>query len=576
MKVDRFLMMIRKPLCLLIIAVVVFCYGFDSSAAETYFYEYFGVDPSEIRNFPDAYDYEMKTYATVHNLPSDFNNSLGYSRTSLKNDFGFGIVQYWNNFSSGNVSVDMTNFYTSITSTSGSGGVQNGMVERLQFSSNYFAVVDRYYVSDAPFKIYQNMFYTRTSDSAFWYQGPQQVFDINTPDSKGYYKFDWVYNYTGAFRLNLYMTDMPLYKSTTSGNSGFSSYDDFSFMADNVNYNIWFGDGLIVDPRPPAVVPTQSERYLNTSINANLSGSFPDALYCEYTFGFNNYMHLNKNQYKFNVEYDLNIGTNSSGVLSFEKSEIYNLADVLGTYDWFMRPIDLDSFSGANGFSDPMDFLEFLHAQITGTGSEYYDPGDWSYSGSNFDPIYGLTSDYSRATNKPLINGKLVGANKLTTANITIRCYLSTNNGIDDYNSGVYMYNYDFLDGSGQVLQNDSIVNLNPPDGGSLNITPYSGNNNNSSGGWLNQVFSPQFIIENMVGKDGGLYPYTMSYEDFGNLRDVFEYINTQYAEIGEPNNFIEVLRTAYSFIPQQLWHVIFVGVGCITAFATIRFVRNK
>lgn len=608
-----------KILCTLILCFsLVFCSNFVSFADtdnSTSLITAFNLPEDYSSSYPYMSSNILKGYAQSNGLPydlqTDYTNGLFYYINDIQSRNAFsGLKTFITYYTDAQTTIDLSNLPLAVLSSVG--GSNYAIYFRFS-GSGKIAIVNNYFVSDAAFTIYAynspNNDYSINSSDTFRFR----TINVDTSDANGLYKITFynsnVNEYYYFRSCPILFTNLPCYLSSTSGDSGFTAssdldISDFTFLADNVNYNYLLYNNIVVDPQVP-VGPDNpfwedSKHFLNFKVSSiygwDTAGT--DTVTHNMMFNWNSDMVLNPDFYVLNLVYRIDYKDTS---MLNEKSYYYTSPDF--TYRKNLEYLAYNTNSGrlVNKYAMELPFSTFydennnsfsndLKASITRMTGTYSPTISSIIDTSNYelDYFWGIVTKQNIANNKKLRGLKNLNVPDVPT-NVEvfkITCVLSVGrvanpspgdvplggNVETDYMSGYNVSQFDFLSGNSSVLQDDNTQNLYPSDDENLpsviepdEVIPsgnnYSGSVNAHGGNATVNIYNdPMSMWSPNVIKS---------------IKDTFDFIESQLSEYKD-NNFMGFMVESYKIIPKPFWDMIILAGGVITGFAVIRFIRNK
>lgn len=601
-KVHYWIRQLRRPLCMIMVFVIVFCYGFVSNA-EVVIGEEIGI--KEMFNI--ASDTTSITPLTMNNIQSNYSAKLndwskvnGAGRNFIGNNGNATVINNYisndkslvNNISLGGVEYNLSDFYKIILCpTSG----YNAFMYVGGGSGN-IALVNGYLVSDAPF------YYIMIQDRGYWYIRENNVNDhgsITSVSSNGYYVFD-LYSKFNSYSNYTVLSDINIYFSTSDGSSGYTNFSidstDFNFDSDNYNFNFLKTEGKIKGSADPEPIPDSNGivEYAKSRMNFGMSS--------QYLGGkrLNNSIHrlrinypqvMRNNPELFTVKgsYTAAMTIEGEGTYQYEynRSLIVTGPRAVGM-SYIDAPIDFTGFVRTDGSGRTLwqDYLYAVHV-VTGVSEQQIEAnGLWE----NYIKVIGDVVSLISGNENPL--GYLVPEMVNTVKQLEIRgdIWIGVNGNDETYDSGHNITKHDFITGDYDILSSENTINQYPAEGqdpyqlpavgnDSGNQLPtYGGNGNNyaygGQGGTV--IVNPEQV------------PYTMDMGEYGSMADLFNAIrdSLQYGS-GDSNvvtagndkvnnNFMYLIEGVYGMLPPNIWHLITISISIISGVAVVKFVRNK
>lgn len=344
----------KRPLCFMIVMVVVFSYTLNTFAATTVsdYIDWFTFSgfSQDVQSYPCLSTQNITIYAQQDNIDmsvvtggfwrsvsgvypanqSTFNSGVKYNGRTVPSKLNIDGVIY-----------DITNCYWFITGTESAYMNLNIIVGEGQI-----ALVDNYIVSEKPFFYTTNL---KTDNATSWsFNGVPDIIYVSSKQTNGYY----CSNYSGNLRYT--GTNMSCYASSSNGSTGFTNFSvsstDFSFENDNYDFNfLKTGFGIIAGSDP---VPEDEDNsvlgqyYTYAQVNGNFGPSSNTSLSVHASFSMNEYMRTHPEEYKVNIDYVV-IPFIVQGNHYFQCHHEYSLGSLIG-YGHYQVP--------DGSFSDTVDF----------------------------------------------------------------------------------------------------------------------------------------------------------------------------------------------------------------------------
>lgn len=390
---------------------------------------------------------------------------------------------------------------------------------------------------------------------------------VNTQDeTSGLYKYT-------PFAHDSYvtLTNMPIYLASSDGYSGFSSQSqaDFSFDADNYDFNNLVAGDLIIVPTTPEIDdPDAVQPYASTGLNYIFGTVEPKfgtpsdiGIFATYDFKLNTYMLTHPEEYTFVMNHKFVFNTNYGDKTFFYNREL-TIADILYHNDQeFNIMLDYGSFVS----NDNLNMKEFLLGFYTfngNTSSSYTDGSVISYGAGNA----GQTRTFG---------GFTAGVREQYNDHVSVckfyyECYFVWH-GEPETTSGKLKGWKDLLSNNNRTTQNDIGTNYYPPsesDQANYPETMQGGNITNNGG-----VFNDGDVI--IYDNDGLWTPYTLDQVSYANVKDMFDDIR-EFIDSTSENSFWGVISGTFSYIPAKIWQYITISVAVICGFAVVRYVLRR
>ena len=539
----------------------------------------------------------LKGYAQSNSLPYDvqetFLSGLFYETNDIQRNNYFSSLKAFNVFyTQAQTTIDISSLPYAVLSSVG--GYNYAIY--LRFSGEgKISIVNNYFVSDSPFIIYaynspSNSFSIVTEDNLFRFR----TFEVNTPDDNGLYKITTLSNNQFYTNSPIVFTNIPIYLSSSSGNSGFTASSDtdisnFTFLADNINYNYLLYNDIVSDPQEPEVPPTnnmweESKNYLNFRMTSYFMwDNSTKKFYHNMSFNWNENMLLNPDYYYLNCYYYITYkDTSMPSVVTYQYSPIvsnlldiaYNRHENIGIVpSKYALGLFPDEFYDTSENSWLSAYLGTIH-RVVGTNTNLININDyWDRGASEIDEF----GDYLFSGGRKL--SYVVPVVGDTIEEFKIHCIINVGRSADpigasgqqDYISGSYSATHDCLTAKTTVTSKDNENNLYPPEEGQLPSVIEK--DNSGSSGTTN-------IGTNAQGGNATVNIYNdpmsmWSPEVIKSVKDTFDFIQNQLSEY-QDNNFMGFMVESYKIIPKAFWDMIILAGGVITGFAVIRFIRNK
>lgn len=553
----------------------------------------------------------LSGYAQANNLPYDFNASnisTLFNSTSLQANNGFmSLANPKNFYSAPDQTIDISSLPIIVQGRSGnSSNNTKAIVWRRVSGDGKLAIVDNYLVSNSSFTLYT--IGNRLDKAETTYNNFCVSTVVDTADSNGLYKITlnnvFINGYENSSDFRLVFTDLPCYLSTTSGDSGFLGINDFTFLADNINYNYLLLDDIVNDPQAPDVPSDpwwdDAKHFLNFKVSSiyGWDTSGVDTVTHNMYFNWNSDMVMNPDYYVLNLVYRIDYKDSS---MQNEKSYYYTSSDFIYKKNLEYLAYNTNSGRLINKYAMELPFSSFydennnsfsndLKASITRMTGTYFPSISSIIDTSNYelDAFWGIVTKQNIASNKKLRGLKNLDVSDVPT-NVEvfkITSILSVGRVVNpdpgdvplggnidtDYMSGYNVSQFNFLTGNTSVLQDDNKENLYPSEDEDLpsviepdEVIP-SGDNYSGS----NNAYGGNATVNISTDPMGAWSP-----EVIKSIKDTFDFIQSQLSEYKD-NNFLGFMIESYKIIPDPFWDMVILAGGVITGFAVIRFIRNK
>ena len=562
----------------------------------------FDMPEEYITNYPYMNREVLQGYAQSNGLAYDFQMDYLSGLFDRVNDIqlrnGFSSLKAYTTFyTSAGTTIDVSGLPLCVTSSVNG----NNWACYLRFSgSGNIAIVNNYFVSTESFTIYayqsNNGDYSINSSQLFRFK----VFDINTPDANGLYKVTFLGNNENDYyyfrNTQLIFSNLPIYLSSISGNSGFtasstSDISDFTFLSDNINYNYLLYDEIISDPQAPEIPPSndmweESKNYLNFRMTSyfmwdNSSKMF----YHNMNFNWNENMMLNPDYYYLNCYYYITYKDSSMpSVVTYQYSPIVrNLLDIAysrhqnigvvpSKYTLGLFP---DEFYDTSENSWLSAYLGTIH-RVVGTNTNLININDyWDRQATSIDEFGDYVFSGGRKLSYVL---PIVGD---TIEEFKIHCIVNVGRSADplgvsgqqDFISGSYSATHDCLTAKTTVTSKDNENNLYPPEEGqapSVIDSDNSGSSGNTTIGNNAQGGNANVTVNTADNPFKNWSP-----EAVESLKETWDTIKEEL-DAHKNNSFMALMVESYKIIPDQLWQVIILCGSVISIFAVVRFIRNR
>ena len=585
MKVCDFIYTFRHCLAFLTILCFILFYGIASYAwsSVTLYYTAFG-NPTTFDVYystsgsvaPLIYSNMKNAYTGSDIIPNNFANTAS----------GASFAQTWSNVQANipvystltaqNTSYENLNFDLSTAkhvfydfTYYGDPTNNTGVFYIYQDTQGDIAFVNDYLVSTVPFYIFQAE--NGQPYGNIWYQ--------DVASSRGFYECaitDFMYLTSYAF-MN---TDIPIYLSSTSGGTGFTSLSDFSFSGNNINFNTSITDGSMVDPNAPEPEVESDAKYNLTFRDATYyTGSGLNRFWHNNNFTFTEYQINNPTYYRlrfsYRVDFSNNLGLDSqyfyTPTSDIQLAYFLGQSNRLGTGSRIGVPLSSDWFVNSNGQTLTNAIISTINT-VTGENVNYINPnglfeniiewvtGDHNYfwgsdSGSN---LQSVTPRYDGVITKFKIYGEVSLYNEVNS----------------NYESGSYIDSHDFLTGQGKVESTDNTI---PPYEESP-VPVYTQLPTDGSGGVSTGSGSAVAIIEkgaNQITVYGGSNQggFMMPSQDWSAFGGLLQEMKTGLTTVSTDNGVMSamqvvqnvtsgVLPTSGNATTNKLWILIYAGVA--------------
>lgn len=566
-KKHYWLRQIRRPLCLALIVLIVFCHGFISNAettTETVNERY----NNEETNLPVwGYDTMKTVWSQNGGDISKLTYGGGYyggSRVNLNtqifNNDNSKAVLTWN---INGVDIDFSNKYISMAQDS----TTNTLIYQLYFVGNgRFALVNDYYVSDEPFIIYT--FNSYLNNGVIEYRNWIGAINASVISGTSLYGYQ-IRNYNG---YGLQFTDLNVYMSTSDGSSGFTSLNDFSFDGDNYNFNYLKTQDYIISPADPEPEPEQltiGQHYTYAGIDAYFTDGSASSVILNYNISPNEYMRLHPYEYDVNFRFYAVIVTNDTEHPNIRLTYSYNTMQgaemaINNNRNYTRIQLSFDQLESNEGYN-LADALKSWWGGVTGASENYYNENGSviSFGGQSM-------NDASRSFGGYRLNPNL----KIEDIYFGCRIYIQCNAVEPKQDSGVYEFGQYLISGERKQQLNTISQNMNPPeiydpqypaqltDGNGntiVNGTPVNTYLYNNLQAMVEHLFNIDASDINNIG---------------GNMHNMYQGLVTELSNTSQ-SGFWGVLKQTYTFIPDEIWDWIKIVVGFLLGGTVVGWAYN-
>lgn len=557
----------------------------------------FDIDSNYASTYPYFSTSYLSSYALSNALPNDFtgvNQSIFQASAYQISGYFTDLANPTDYYTSSSASIDISGLPLVLCGRRGSGSNANSLVWHRIESGSFVAIVDNWLCSTEPFSVYSIYNRNGINDAS-----PLNQFciktDVDTAGTNNYYWYNlstfFINGIVNASDFALMFTDFPIYMSTTSGDSGFSVYTDFTFLADNINYNYLLLDNIVDDPQAPEPIDNNwdiAKNYLNFRVSSYFVwDSFTKKFYHNMTFNWNEYMMNNLNYYNLNCYYYITYKDSTMpAVISYQHEPIINPFTTLayannhnaGTLpSQYTLGLFPDSFVDSNDNTWLSTYLSTIH-RVVGTNETYININDfWDGSGNPITQFAGYVFDGAKRLSYvvPVVGDSI--------DEFKIHCMVTVGRSADslgisgqqDYISGVYSVTHDCLTGKTTIESTQNQENLYPPEEGQEPsvITDSDGQNGTTiSGGAHANAYGGNSNVTINAAEN----PFkSWSPEAVESLKETWDTIKEEL-DAHKNNSFMALMVESYKIIPDELWQVIILCGSVISIFAVVRFIRNK
>lgn len=569
-KKHYWLRQIRRPLCLALIVLIVFCHGFVVSADDLTFREYFQVS-SDTQEVPALYSNNMsviytaegkdfsKIFSNVNNIFAHRGDSTAWFNAGMVNNSNFKLFTTINY---NGVTVDYSNSYTVITGYYSS--PNQGEVHRFN-GNGKFCYIDGWVVSDSPFIYTIGVWYNGNYN---FYISSQNV-SVSSAQGNGLYCYNLSQNYT-------VFTDMNVYLSSSDGGSGFTTFTlestDFDFDAENYNFNYVKTGDLIISPADPLPMPEGSnigQHYTYAGIDAYFTDGNASSVILNYNISPNEYMRLHPYEYDVNFRFYAVIVTNDTEHPNIRLTYSYNTMQgaemaINNNRNYTRIQLSFDQLESNEGYN-LADALKSWWGGVTGASENYYNENGSviSFGGQSM-------NDASRSFGGYRLNPNL----KIEDIYFGCRIYIQCNAVEPKQDSGVYEFGQYLISGERKQQLNTISQNMNPPeiydpqypaqitDGNGntiVNGTPVNTYLYNNLQAMVEHLFNIDASDINNIG---------------GNMHNMYQGLVTELSNTSQ-SGFWGVLKQTYTFIPDEIWNWIKIVVGFLLGGTVVGWAYN-
>lgn len=596
-KKHYWLRQIRRPLCLALIVLIVFCHGLIVEAA---------IADTQKDSISNIYNVDEFTTPLLWQTMRENYISKGNDVTKLNNYNGSGGLNYpasnsslfsggqiysgvldtiknntpsvniVNNFKYNEIEYDLSNCYTILYIGGNSGLVYPYAYTRIKSLNNdKIVIVDGKITSKSPFiKVSLS---GQNSDN----DNNPYIENVNNIDSNGLYSTNlndiWVRTNYEMLAFN----DLDIYFSSMDGSSGFTLNNfDFDNIDNYFNFNYYKTEGIIVNE-------TEKEEILDLSIGqhytyANVSGSFAPSsntsLGTHLSINANEYMRTHPEEYKVNLDYYV-IPFITDGNHYFQCHHEYSLSSLIGGGHYQVPD---------GSFSDSVDFNHLIWRTEQTTLSQHiiesyrskYPSSSNNMSVSDvFRNIFNW--DVTSSSSGKEINGVILGnwtmnpllSNWFASMQAGLTVTITWIGGDPEFTSGEITFTYKTGEGT-KITKNTISNNLNPPevydpqypaqitDGNGntiVNGTPVNTYLYNNLQATIEHLFNIDASDINNIG---------------GNMHNMYQGLVTELSNTSQ-SGFWGVLKQTYTFIPDEIWDWIKIVVGFLLGGTVVGWAYN-
>lgn len=585
----------------------------------------FGASETPMLNMIDS----AESFVSIHgNNVNDFNNipTLGLTRSNENTWAGYfddikdlENFDIYNSVTANNVDYDLTNntYHVIFAYNNGSFTFAQCYYFWTENRQNVYFVgggQGNYICSDDELHcFYQEIVpSSQTVSNAYSY-------DYYIQENQGIYFMPFVAISASSGTTPIGLTDLSVYCSTQSGNSGFTNSGlsggtsdfDFASVSDYYDFNMPKTSGDFIDPNAPEPQPeeTLARYYMNFADSTSYTGNSYSAVYHNHSLNLNQYTLQFPQQFEMGFDYIVYFHANYFGGTRVYRYTYPNKIQIayllgqckrLGSGTKLSVPLDFDNFictaDGATLSNDlkliyhntyntilnkvsPDDILDKDSFGAIYDRLDQHNNGGGSFGGSstsgtrsfggfalgNFPTIQAGIDSIKTDIRSNIVQFKIVGYTTLYDKNDS------------NYHSYSYHDFHDFLTGEeGALDTNNTISPYERPEG--LNEAQIV----ESSGGGVSSIGDNNVTITVQGAAGGGgaelvkvWTPFTLSEVSYANTHGMFQDI-LEFMDASSENGFLPVVKQVFSFLPETIWTYLTISIAVICGFAVIRFVLRR
>lgn len=617
MKIRKIKNRVLSTFCLVLIFVAVFPFGIFAATMErngtfsdgTNWVEFFGASETPMLNMLDS----AETFVSSHgNNVEDLNNigSMGLTRANEETWAGifdnvkdFEDFQIYNTLTVQNVDYDLTDStYHVIFGNDGNSNVAYCYYFWTENHHPVYFVGGRQgnaIVSDDELHCYMCEFSTQSQ-----YYTNAYAEDYYISENQGVYYMPFSAISAGSGSTPILLTDLSIFWSTQSGNSGFTSSGfsggtadfDFANVSSYYDFNLPKTSGDFTDPNAPEPEPEQTlaRYYLNFADTTSYTGNSFNAVYHNHSLNLNEYTMQFPQQFELGFDYIVYLDTPYFGGTRVYRYAPENKVQIayllgqckrLGTGTKLSVPLNFDNFiCTADGNTLSFDLRSIYHNQFSTVMSaiqvdDLLDSSAISYGGQSLGTGSRSFGGFQIGNFTSISDGidKIKTAIASSFRQFKIVGYVSLYDKSDsNYHSYSYHDFHDFLTGEeGALDTNNTIAPYERPEG--LNEAQIV----ESSGGGVVSGGSNNVTVTVQGGAGSGAQlvkvwtPFTLSEVSYANTHGMFQDI-LEFMDASSENGFLPVVKQVFSFLPDTIWTYLTISIACICGFAIVRFALKR
>lgn len=582
-KKHYWLRQIRRPLCLALIVLIVFCHGFVSNAevnTDLTFRQLYNIS-DDITSF--SYLLDRNTISNYYDsLGNNWNNVL-YTYGVISNNSNNSYLSNFNNTILNNSSFTMPSLYTdgSITYDLNNAYVLMNITQIPGYGNNLYVIGDgnicligNYFVSDNYFTVLR-LSYSNSTVPSF-----NSVGYCNSVSENGYYCYDLTNTGTQARISAITFTDINIYYPSSDGVSGFTNFStsstDFSFSNENFNFNRFKSEDIIISPADPEPEPEQldiGQHYTYANVTGNFGPTSNSSIAFDGSFQMNEYMRTHTNEYKVNFDFFV-IPFITDGNHYFQIHKEYDLWALVGSGHYMVPDGSFNisaRFSELVWSSGNISLQDFIISEY----EQRYPSNSMSTeqilqnilnftNGSSFSDIQNMIGEW-------VMNSRLGGWFTAMRAGVVIT--ITWIGGEPEQTSGEYRMHYNTGEGT-SVITNNIGNNYNPPSEYSpqypAQITDGNGNT------IINGTPVNTYLYNNLQAMVEHLFNIDASDINNigGNMHNMYQGLVTELSNTSQ-SGFWGVLKQTYTFIPEEIWNWIKIVVGFLLGGTVVGWAYN-
>lgn len=568
---------IRRPMCLALIVLIVFCHGFVSNAENINFKDYYNIDGDSLsilsfdgmKSYYNSFEYDSSKLFDLRTKYNIMSNGQSYLNTYLVNNSNFYL---FNSVENNGFTLDYSDCYTVIEAFS-DGNPNNVYVYRFN-GSGTFKMVNGFVISDSPFIYSTGSWY----NNGYTFYSSGKNINISQASGNGFYCCPVNFG-------QVVFTDLDINISSSDGSSGFTNYSanstDYVINNENFNFNYVKENGFIVSPADPIIEPELNiigQYYTYANVSGSFAPSSNTSLGAHLSINANEYMRTHPEEYKVNLDYYV-IPFITDGNHYFQCHHEYDLSSLIGGGHYQIPD---------GSFSDSVDFNHLIWrteqttlAQhiIENYRSKYPNSANNMSVSDVFRNIFNW--DITSSSSGKEINGVVLGnwtmnpllSNWFASMQAGLTVTITWIGGNPEYTSGEITFTYKTGEGT-KVTKNTISNNFNPPevydpqypaqitDGNGntiVNGTPVNTYLYNNLQATIEHLFNIDASDINNIG---------------GNMHNMYQGLVTELSNTSQ-SGFWGVLKQTYTFIPEEIWNWIKIVVGFLLGGTVVGWAYN-